>query len=600
MKFRSVILIAVMVLVAGLVTVSILSVSAVVQRAARAQLAEALTRSSDVFRDLQGYRGSLFDAEARMTAQEPRVKAVVAAEDVSRATVLDVAEELRTTLGSDLLLFTDGKGKLLADTADPEASGFDMSGLEAVRSALESGKGSGIWTSEDGITQVNARPLTFGNQAVGVLVVGHKLDARVLETVYRQTGSGAVVLFNGQVAANSAFPGVDAVDPAEVSGALAELEPETTHDVTIGGHHYVAEVHAMPGYTGKHRLDFAVVRSLDEALATSREATERLYTIAGVALLLAGFVSVVVSSRLARPIDSLVGFTKDIGDGVLEPRKDLGGPVELRTLGSAMNTMVAELAESREQMAAKERLERDMEIAERIQTTILPKNLEVDGLEIAARMVAADEVGGDYYDVLPASDGAWIGIGDVAGHGLPAGLVMLMVQSATGVLTQTATDKPSDLVTKLNRTLHDNVRNRLVGDEHVTFTLLRYWSDGRFVHAGAHEDIIVSRPDAWEAIRTPGTWLAARADITRATQDHELRLNEGDVMVLYTDGIIEAMDESGAMFDIGRLGELVHELRGEPVQTIVDRIFEATDTWSPEYDDDRTVVVIRRSTAASS
>ena len=80
-------------------------------------------------------------------------------------------------------------------------------------------------------------------------------------------------------------------------------------------------------------------------------------------------------------------------------------------------------------------------------------------------MVPATEVGGDYYDVIPCADGCWIGVGDVAGHGLSAGLVMLMVQSAFRCLgAYLARGDARRLVVALNQLIFDNVRNRLGSD----------------------------------------------------------------------------------------------------------------------------------------
>ena len=95
---------------------------------------------------------------------------------------------------------------------------------------------------------------------------------------------------------------------------------------------------------------------------------------------------------------------------------------------------------TRRQVAERERLEKEMEIAARIQTSILPRDVSVAGLEIAAAMQPATEVGGDYYDVVPVDDGCWLGIGDVAGHGLGTGLVMLMMQSGIGALARKLPD----------------------------------------------------------------------------------------------------------------------------------------------------------------
>src|SRR5205814_931340 len=117
-------------------------------------------------------------------------------------------------------------------------------------------------------------------------------------------------------------------------------------------------------------------------------------------------------------------------------------------------------------------------------------------IELAAHMLPAAEVGGDYYDVLPTDDGCWIGIGDVAGHGLNAGLVMMMVQSVVTALVQSNPKAdPTDHVVRLNEVLFENIRHRLGRDEHVTLSLLRYSEDGSLRWAGAHENLLVVHKD---------------------------------------------------------------------------------------------------------
>src|SRR5262252_1055280 len=91
---------------------------------------------------------------------------------------------------------------------------------------------------------------------------------------------------------------------------------------------------------------------------------------------------------------------------------------------------------TRVQRAERERLAEELEIAARIQATMLPRISRVAGLEIAAVMVPSAEVGGDYYDIIPTKGGCWIGIGDVAGHGLKSGLVMMMIQSILATLVR--------------------------------------------------------------------------------------------------------------------------------------------------------------------
>ena len=143
--------------------------------------------------------------------------------------------------------------------------------------------------------------------------------------------------------------------------------------------------------------------------------------------------------------------------------------------------LVARLVDeaTRRQIAERQRLEKEMGIAARIQTSILPGDVSVAGLEVAASMQTATEVGGDYYDVVAVEDGCWIGIGDVAGHGLPTGVVMLMMQSGFGALARKLPDAaPRELLLAFNAMLVDNVRNRLGQHEHATLTLIRYRADG--------------------------------------------------------------------------------------------------------------------------
>ncbi|HZL17740.1 MAG TPA: substrate-binding domain-containing protein, partial [Polyangia bacterium] len=203
--------------------------------------------------------------------------------------------------------------------------------------------------------------------------------------------------------------------------------------------------------------------------------------------------------------------------------------------------LVARLVEeaTRRQVAERARLEKEMEIAMRIQTSILPRDVNVAGLEIAATMRAATEVGGDYYDVIPVTDGCWMGIGDVAGHGLGTGLVMLMMQSGIGALARKLPDaSPRDLLLALNAMLVDNVRQRLGQREHATLTLLRYRRDGSLTFAGAHEEILILRAATGrcERLETPGPWVGAKVDIAAGTVESRTQLEPGDLLVLYTDG----------------------------------------------------------------
>jgi sigma-B regulation protein RsbU (phosphoserine phosphatase) len=259
--------------------------------------------------------------------------------------------------------------------------------------------------------------------------------------------------------------------------------------------------------------------------------------------------------------------------------------------------MTDELRAAREQAAIQQRLQEEMAIASRIQTSILPRRFDVEGLEIAARMLPATEVGGDYYDVIPMPQACWVGIGDVAGHGLPTGLVMMMVQSATAAAVQHAPRAaPSQHLVVVNTVLDESIRRRLEQDEHVTYTLFRFDRDGLVTFAGAHEDVVIWREaeQRCERLQTPGPWLGVLESITELAVDTSLRLAPGDLMVLHTDGVTEAMDGARALYGIHRLCAEVERLHAAPVTEIRDRIIESVLAWQARQRDDLSLVVIRR------
>jgi serine phosphatase RsbU (regulator of sigma subunit) len=240
-------------------------------------------------------------------------------------------------------------------------------------------------------------------------------------------------------------------------------------------------------------------------------------------------------------------------------------------------------------------LRKEVEIARRIQTSILPAKVTVPGLEIAAQMIAAAEVGGDYYDIRPTHDGCWLGIGDVAGHGLEAGLVMLMIQSGLSSLILHNPDVlPHHILPALNRMLFQNLRQRMGRDDHATLTMFRFFGDGRLAYAGAHEDIIVcSQAGEVRTVPTLGTWVGISENADCATESQILQLAAGDLVVLYTDGIPEARHDHEC-FGLPRLLAEVAKRHDQPVEEIMGGILRAVfDFCSASPQDDATLLVMR-------
>ena len=298
----------------------------------------------------------------------------------------------------------------------------------------------------------------------------------------------------------------------------------------------------------------------------------------------------------ARPMGALGDVTARQKDGAEVPVDIALNPIEtpdgLRVMVSVVDVRERRAAE-RHRLEA-ERLARELQLAETIQTSILPRPPLAPGIEIAARMIPAAEVGGDYYDVVPAEDGCWLAIGDVSGHGLNAGVVSLMVQSATSAILHSMADiSPAGAIAGINATLHDNVRTRLARNDYITFSLLRYCRDGRVAYCGAHEDILVWRAATRTVERHPteGTWLALRSKVE--FQARELRLGHGDMMVLWTDGLIETRNAGGEMLGIEAATRLLAERGDRAAGEVVEALMQQSLRWSGAPEDDMTVVALR-------
>jgi serine phosphatase RsbU (regulator of sigma subunit) len=249
-----------------------------------------------------------------------------------------------------------------------------------------------------------------------------------------------------------------------------------------------------------------------------------------------------------------------------------------------------------ETAAAVAPLKKELEIAQQIQTGILPRDINVPGLEISAQMIPAAVVGGDYYDVRILPDGCWIGIGDVSGHGLTAGLFMMMIQCGVSALTlQRPEALPHEVLPHLNRMLWENVHERMGRQEFATMCLLRYYRDGRLLHAGAHEDIMVCpRGDGpCRRVAALGTWIGGVSDIGRATVPGTIQLDDGDTVILLTDGVAEARNEKHELFGPDRVCDAVERMRHLPVDELRQAVLDEVLRWAPRPEDDISLVVLR-------
>ena len=222
------------------------------------------------------------------------------------------------------------------------------------------------------------------------------------------------------------------------------------------------------------------------------------------------------------------------------------------------------------------RLSAELNVARQLQQMVLPKSSEIEAieeLEIAVFMEPADEVGGDYYDVLSKDGKVYFSIGDVTGHGLESGVIMIMAQTAIRTLQESNQTDPVKFMDVLNRTLYANLE-RMDSYKNMTLALLEY-QDGILKISGQHEEIIVVRTDSSvELIDTISLGFPIGLDVEIAdfVAQTQVLLNPGDVVVLYTDGITEAFDINRKLYGLEKLCEVIsrnHHLGVEEIRQAV-------------------------------
>jgi phosphoserine phosphatase RsbU/P len=254
----------------------------------------------------------------------------------------------------------------------------------------------------------------------------------------------------------------------------------------------------------------------------------------------------------------------------------------------------AELVAAQEQILEKERLERELHVAHQIQMSILPQTLpEIQGYEFGARIVPARAVGGDFFDVFPLNDDlVAVFIGDVADKGVPSAIFMARVHALL-VAEAGHCRRAAEALLKVNRHLIEITQTSLFVT--VLFGILDVQS-GRFSYArGGHElpVIVDTNGGAYLAPKKQGQLLGFLEN--PELDEQEVFINPGGMVVLYTDGIIDARSPKGEPFGYERMLETIDSLAGVTSQRVCDGLLERVVEYQDRelQDDDITLVVVK-------
>lgn len=343
-------------------------------------------------------------------------------------------------------------------------------------------------------------------------------------------------------------------------------------------------------------------------LSELRARRERYLILAAIVLGVAAFIALLISSlfqrAISRPIVALLNVAKRVSrEKNYALRAEKASEDEVGKLIDGFNDMLGEIRKRDAEI--QERHRQEMALARSIQTSVLPRTFDLAGYDISAVMLPAEEVGGDFYEFRPVADsmggGAWIGVGDVTGHGVTSGLIMMMAQSMFTMLCEQSNGhvSPAKFISLLNRAMYYNLRSRLAQDRFMTLVVAKLDRDGKMVYAGAHTDLLIYRASSRsvERLATDGLWLGVAEDIAAVTSDRSVTLGRGDVALFHTDGVTEARNVTGECFDVDRLTDQLRDLHDAPASEIVTKIAQAAWSWAGTPKDDVSLLALKRSVA---
>lgn len=275
-------------------------------------------------------------------------------------------------------------------------------------------------------------------------------------------------------------------------------------------------------------------------------------------------------------------------------------------LRQANDTLEQQVAQRTAQLSkALNELWSEMDLARKIQTVLVPTSPTIVGYQLSATMRPAANVGGDYFDCFHAGGTDWVLIGDVSGHGVSAGLCMMMVQTAVRSVVASLQNAltvpgPAAVLALVNAAIHENLAH-IGRDQYMSITALCF-RDGEICFAGQHQDLLIYRAakKAVEQIETSGVWLGVLPTIDQLLPEARVRLEPGDTMLLYTDGITEARIHKRTMLLTSGLSRLLQQSveRTATAEEVVASIIKESSQFV--INDDLTLVAIRRASLESS
>jgi len=338
-------------------------------------------------------------------------------------------------------------------------------------------------------------------------------------------------------------------------------------------------------------LKFGIARPLGDSLQSLRRTSARNagFGLAFIGLALIGIVP--ISSRLTRNLSTLSDGVRRIAHGDYRARVKVGSNDEIGRLASAFNQMAEDVELHQRAAVEQERIKRELELGRQIQYDMLPQRpLRLGLTEIKGVSVPAREVGGDFFNYFSLADGQIaLLVGDVSGKGVGAALLMANIQASLRTRLALGQDLAA-IAREIDVDIDGNTRGPIYATLFVG-TLNPATRELRYVNAGHNPQYIIRRDRKLERMTSSGLPVGLLAG--RGYAETCVQLAAGDLLFFYTDGCVEAENDSEDMFGAERLESLLMSATGaEDLLARVETVIAAF-RGNREPFDDATMMVVK-------
>ena len=323
------------------------------------------------------------------------------------------------------------------------------------------------------------------------------------------------------------------------------------------------------------------------------------YILAGIFVVGLSLIYLLISV-FVKPIQALTDGVRAIGEGALDEEIRIDGPEEIGEIARAFNEITMKFREAQHSVVEQERMQKEMQVAQEIQHSLLPGKVpDISGYDIASLYRAAKEVGGDYYDFVAVDeDNLGVVVADVSGKGVPGSLVMTMIRTALRMEAR-GSRSAADVMSRMNDFVTEDMKKGMF----VTIFYVILDSKNRVISyaSAGHNPMVLFRAETDETFfLNPrgfpvGISLPDESLFRRSIDVEKIKLKKDDMLVIYTDGVTEAMNEEREQYGEDRLLALIKNWGRKSPDEFIDALNEDIKEFTSGYpqNDDITVVAVK-------